>query len=114
MVNAEFTYTYDLLIADAAVVMYAPEIWSDSAAFIDQVADLALADQPAAALATLRQRLLQRLAAPQQEADYPNFAGRLLREPVRRYRVSEAVLDLPRDWGVRGARFTGRSVLVVA
>ena len=72
VVNAEFTYTYDLLIADAAVVMYAPEIWSDSAAFIDQVADLALADQPAAALATLRQRLLQRLAAPQQEADYPN------------------------------------------
>ena len=114
VVDAEFTYTYDLLIADAAGAMYAPEIWADYAAFLDQVADLALADQPAAALVTQRERLLQRLTAPQQEADYPNFFGRVLRQPVRRHRVSEAVLDLPRDRGIRRTWFAVRSVLVVA
>jgi pimeloyl-ACP methyl ester carboxylesterase len=74
VVDPKFTYTYDLLIADAAGVMYAPEFWSDYAAILDQVADLALDDQPAAAaLVTQRERLLQRLASPLQEADYPNF-----------------------------------------
>ena len=73
VVDAEFTYTYDLLVADAASAMYAPEIWSDYAAFLDQVADLALANQSAAALATVRERFRQRLSAPHPEADYPNF-----------------------------------------
>ena len=73
VLDAEFTYTYDLLIADAAGSMYVPEIWSDYAAFLDQVADVALADRPAAALVMPRGRLLQRLTPPQQEADYPNF-----------------------------------------
>jgi pimeloyl-ACP methyl ester carboxylesterase len=73
VVDAEFTYSYDLLIADATSVMRAPEFWSDYAAFLDEIADAALADQPAAALVMLRGRLLQRLASPQPEADYPNF-----------------------------------------
>jgi pimeloyl-ACP methyl ester carboxylesterase len=73
LLDPEFSYTYDLLIADAAGVMYVPEIWPDYAAFLDEVADIALADQPATALVALgRERLLQRLASSRQEPDYPN------------------------------------------
>ena len=68
-----FTYTYDRLIADAAGAMYAPEIWSDYAAFIDLVASLALDDRPATALVAQRERLLERLTPTRREADYPNF-----------------------------------------
>ena len=68
-----FRYTYDLLIADAASVMYSPEVWSDYATFLDFVADLALGDRPAADLVSRRARLLERLAPAQPEADYPNF-----------------------------------------
>ena len=68
-----FTYTYDLLIADAAGAMYAPEVWPEYADFLDGIADAALADQPAAAaLVTQRNRLLERLTPARQEADYPN------------------------------------------
>jgi pimeloyl-ACP methyl ester carboxylesterase len=68
-----YTYTYDLLIADATGAMYAPEVWPEFADFLDRTADAALSDQPAAAaLVTLRSRLLERLAPAQQEADYPN------------------------------------------
>jgi hypothetical protein len=67
------TYTYDLLIADAAGAMYAPEVWPEFADFLDQTADTALSDQPAvAALVTRGSRLLERLAPAQREADYPN------------------------------------------
>ena len=68
-----FTYTYDLLIADAAGAMYAPEIWSAYAAFVDLVADLALEGQATLDQAAQREQLLQRLEQPRREADYPNF-----------------------------------------
>ena len=73
VLDPTFTYTYDLLIADATGAMYSPEAWNDYATFLDQVADLALADRPAAALVAQRERLLSRLTPPRREADYPNF-----------------------------------------
>ncbi len=70
----EFTYTYDLLIADAVGALYAPEVWGGPegyAAFLDLVADAALGDEAAAARAgQLRSTVLDQLSAD--EADYPN------------------------------------------
>jgi pimeloyl-ACP methyl ester carboxylesterase len=67
----EFTYTYDLLIADAVSAMYAPEMWPDYAAFLDLVADAALGDEQAAKRAAgVRSAVLAALTAD--EADYPN------------------------------------------
>lgn len=69
----EGSYTYDLLIGDAAGAMYVPEIWPDYMGFLDQVADAALGDQqPVPALAAARTRMLTQLEAPGPEADYPN------------------------------------------
>jgi pimeloyl-ACP methyl ester carboxylesterase len=74
VVDPEFTYTYDLLIADATGAMYAPEVWPDYFTFLDEVADAVLGDQqPGAALSATRDSVLDRLAAPSTEADYPNF-----------------------------------------
>jgi hypothetical protein len=64
VLDPTFIYTYDFLIADAAGAMYAPEIWSDYAALIDLVADLALEGQPTPDLAAQREQLLQRLEQP--------------------------------------------------
>jgi pimeloyl-ACP methyl ester carboxylesterase len=73
VIDPEFTYTYDLLIADAAGAMYAPEIWPDYMTFLDQVADAVLGDQrPVAAVAAARNRVLKQLEVPGPEADYPN------------------------------------------
>ena len=71
-------YGYDFLIADATGALYVPEVWSDFATFLDLVADATLVDATlaekprAAALASLRSKLLGRLTADTQEADYPN------------------------------------------
>jgi pimeloyl-ACP methyl ester carboxylesterase len=73
-----FLYTYDVLIADATGAMYAPEVWGGpdgAAAFLDALADAALADAAprAAARATrLRDALLEQLTPDVDEADYPN------------------------------------------
>jgi pimeloyl-ACP methyl ester carboxylesterase len=68
-----FTYTYDLLIADAASAMYAPESWPGYAEFFDQLADAAgegaRADR---SLLATRQAVVDRFSAPTREADYPN------------------------------------------
>jgi pimeloyl-ACP methyl ester carboxylesterase len=64
-------YRYDLLIADAASAMYAPEVWGGPEGFavlLDLVADAVLGDQGAAAgVASVRSRLLDRLRPVRQE-----------------------------------------------
>jgi pimeloyl-ACP methyl ester carboxylesterase len=72
-----FAYTYDLLITDAAVAMYAPEVWdgpNGAAALLDFVADAALAGDAdaAAAAARLRQALIEQLTPDVHRASYPN------------------------------------------
>jgi pimeloyl-ACP methyl ester carboxylesterase len=76
----DFVYTYDYLITDAAVAMYAPEVWGGpggAAALFDYLADAALAGNARAAeeVARLRARLVEQLSLdvePVREADYPN------------------------------------------
>ena len=113
VLDPTFTYTYDLLISDAAGAMYSPEIWTDYAAFISLVADLALEDQPTPALAAQRAQLHTAARATTAGSRLPELHGRVLRQPVRRYRVPQALPGLPRNREVRGARFAVRSVLVV-
>ncbi len=70
----EVVYSYDLLIADAASAMYAPETWGGpggAAAFFDEVADAALGGGPAlGSIASRREALSGKLT---READYPNY-----------------------------------------
>lgn len=72
VLGPEFTYSYDLLIADAAGVLYVPELWPDYATFLDLVADAALAGQPTGELVAARGRLLDQLAGVDVDPDYPN------------------------------------------
>ena len=73
VVDPEFTYTYDLLIADAANYMYEPDLWPDYFTFLDGIADAALGERrPGAALTAAHDRLARQLQAPGHEADYPN------------------------------------------
>ena len=71
-------YTYDFLIADATLAMYAPEVWdgpNGAAALFDFLADAALGGKAGAAddAARLRSDLIKQLRPPQRpEADYPN------------------------------------------
>jgi pimeloyl-ACP methyl ester carboxylesterase len=72
-----FLYTYDLLIADAASAMYAPEVWAGPegyATFLDLLADAALGDQAARGAArAVRSSVLAALDPRQlREADYDN------------------------------------------
>ncbi len=72
--GAEVVYSYDLLIADAASAMYAPETWGGpggAAAFFDQVADVVLAGGAGMrGLTSSREALSGKLS---READYPNY-----------------------------------------
>ncbi len=68
-------YRYDLLIADAASAMYAPETWGGPdgyGALFDAIADAVLGDQAAASrIAALRGQLNDRLR-PARDEPYPN------------------------------------------
>lgn len=73
VLSPEMTYTYDLLIADAAGAMYEPDIWPDYFTFLDGIADAALGNRRAAAgLAAARGATLDMLKAPESEAEYAN------------------------------------------
>ena len=68
------TYSYDVLIADAARTMYAPEVWTDYALLLDYVALVVLTEKSGTgALVTQRSELLRRLAGTTPEPNYPNF-----------------------------------------
>ena len=73
VIDPEFTYTYDLLINDAAGAMAEPDFLPDLMALLDQVADAVLGDQrPVPGMAAARNRILKQLQAPAPEASYPN------------------------------------------
>ena len=72
-----FSYTYDLLIADATGAMYAPEVWGGPkgyGAFLDLLADAALGDQSARSKArAVRRGILEAIDNRRpREADYYN------------------------------------------
>jgi pimeloyl-ACP methyl ester carboxylesterase len=73
----EGLYTYDFLITDAAVAMYAPEVWGGPdgyGAFLDFVADATLGEQSEGGQARIvRRDFLDRInSGGVREADYPN------------------------------------------
>lgn len=111
VLDPEFTYTYDLLIAEATGTSYAPEIWPQYFTFLDQVADAVLGDQrPVAAMAAAHHNILQQLESPGPEADYPNgldaFYGTLCADAEfpKRFDTYRAI----GRWAERGSRIGPR------
>ena len=72
----EGLYTYDFLITDAAVAMYAPEVWGGPdgyGAFLDFVADATLGEQSGGQTRIVRRDFLDRInSGGVREADYAN------------------------------------------
>ncbi len=69
-----FVYSYDILVADTAAAMYAPEVWFDFGAFLGLLADAVLASaDPAQGAVSLRQAIENRLyPAALRRDDYNN------------------------------------------
>ena len=73
VVSPSFTYTYDLLIHEAAVALAEPAFLPQVMAWFDEVADAVLGGQsPSPELSAARNRLMKELETSGPEADYPN------------------------------------------
>ena len=111
----EFTYTYDLLINDAALCDGRTRLLAGSHAHgsTRSPTRCSATSGRSAGIAAARNRILKQLETPAAEADYPNGFDAYYGVSLRRHSVPEPVRHLPGRREVGGARVADRAPLLV-